>query len=183
MILAGGLATRMGGGDKGLRPWRGKTLLDAVIGRVAPQVGLLALNANGDPARFTRFGLPVLPDPTPDHPGPLAGVLAAIGWARGLGLPRVLTVPCDTPDLPHDLLARLAAADTGHGAMAMGAEGRLHPTVALWPVALEEALARYLSDGGRRLRVFARDAGIPVARFPAATPDPFRNINHPEELE
>lgn len=182
VILAGGLATRMGGGDKGLRPWRGGVLLDAVIARLAPQAGVLALNANGDPRRFARFGLPVLPDPVPDHPGPLAGVLAALGWARALGHGRVLTVPCDTPHLPADLAARLAGADAGQGAMAADAGGRLHPTVALWPVTLGPALGDYLAGGGRRLRLFAGQAGLAVAQFPDAAPDPFANINTPEEL-
>lgn len=183
VILAGGLATRMGGGDKGLMPWRGATLLDAVIARIAPQVGVLALNANGDATRFARFALPVLPDPLPDHPGPLAGVLAAMGWAGGLGQRCVLTVPCDAPDLPRDLVARLVAADTGQGAVAADGTGRLHPTVALWPVALEARLADWLAGGGRRLGVFAAEAGLAITPFPAATPDPFANINRPEELQ
>lgn len=182
VILAGGLATRMGGGDKGLRPWRGGVLLDAVIARVAPQTGALALNANGDPARFARFGLPVLPDPVPGNPGPLAGVLAAMRWAAAAGRARVLTVPCDAPDLPRDLVARLQAADAGAGALAADAEGRLHPTVALWPVAAADLLQQRLSAGDRRLRDFAALAVMAVARFPAATPDPFANINTPGDL-
>ncbi|MBW7920561.1 MAG: molybdenum cofactor guanylyltransferase MobA [Rubellimicrobium sp.] len=183
VILAGGLATRMGGGDKGLRPWRRATLLDAVIARIAPQVGALALNANGDAARFARFGLPVLPDPVPGHPGPLAGVLAALEWTQARGRTRVLTVPCDTPDLPADLVRHLRAADAGRGAVAADASGRLHPTVALWPVALAPALADYLSTGGRRVGRFAAQAGLAVARFPAAAADPFANVNSPDDLQ
>lgn len=183
MILAGGLATRMGGGDKGLRPWKGATLLDAVIARIAPQAGALALNANGDPARFARFGLPVLRDPVPDNPGPLAGVLAAMLWARGCGHERVLTVPCDTPDLPDDLVARLVAGDAGSGAMTADADGTLHPAIALWPVALADALADHLARGGRRVRGFAAEAGVAPVRFDGTSPKRFRNINLPGELE
>lgn len=183
VILAGGLATRMGGGDKGLRPWKEATLLDAIIALLTPQAGPLALNANGDPARFARFGLPVLPDPVPGNPGPLAGVLAAMLWARGLRQERVLTVPCDTPDLPGDLIVRLADGDAGCGAMAAGADGELQPTVALWPVALADSLAAHLTRGGRRMRGFAAGAGLVAVPFAGTSPDPFRNINHPGELE
>ncbi|MCC7321861.1 MAG: molybdenum cofactor guanylyltransferase [Rubellimicrobium sp.] len=172
----------MGGGDKGLVPFRGATLLDAVIARIAPQVRALALNANGDPARFVRFGLPVLPDPVPGHPGPLAGVLAAMGWAADQGAARVLTVPTDTPDLPADLLARLDAADPALVAMALDAAGNLHPTVALWPVAGRAALAAFLAGGGRRVRAYAASAGMTAIPFAAATPDPFANLNRPGDL-
>lgn len=182
VILAGGLATRMGGGDKGLRPWEGGVLLDAVIARVAPQAGVMALNANGDAERFARFGLPVLPDSVTGNPGPLAGVLAAMDWADALGWNRVLTVPCDTPHLPADLVARLQAADVGQGAMAADARGRLHPTVALWPVAAAGALRDYLAAGGRQMRAFAAQASLATARFPAAEPDPFSNVNTPGDL-
>lgn len=181
VILAGGLATRMGGGDKGLRPFRGATLLDAVIARVGPQAGRLALNANGDPARLAAFGLPVLPDPVPGHPGPLAGVLAAMLWAGSLGAARVLTVPCDSPDLPADLMAQLSATDAPVP-VACGADGRLHPAVALWPVAAAPLLRAFLDRGERRVRGFALTLGLAPVPFPAADPDPFGNINRPEDL-
>src|SRR5690606_5835963 len=122
---------RMGGGDKGLRRFAGATLLDAVVGRFAPQVTALALNANGDPARFARFGLPVLPDPLSGLPGafgPLAGVLAALDWASDRGDAAVLTLPTDSPYLPPDLAQRLEAArPPGRVAMAADQDGTLHP--------------------------------------------------------
>lgn len=184
MILAGGLATRMGGGDKGLRPFRGAALLDAVIARIAPQAGRIALNANSDPARFARFGLPVLPDPVPDHPGPLAGVLAAMGWAAEGDRAAVLTVPTDSPWLPPDLAAQLAAARPPEQvAMAASADGTPHPTIALWPVAAAPALRAFLAQGERRVRAFAAEVGCTMVRFPHADPDPFLNINRPEDLE
>ncbi len=182
VILAGGLATRMGGGDKGLLPWRGGTLLGAVIARIAPQVGPLALNANGDPGRFAAFGLPVLADPVPDNPGPLAGVLAAMDWAAARGLPRVLTVPTDAPDLPHDLAARLAVTDPGKVAVAAGADGALHPTVALWPTQAAAPLRAALNRGDRRVRGFAATIGLVAVGFSEQGSDPFLNINHPGDL-
>ena len=110
VILAGGRATRMGGGDKGLRMLGGQSLMDRVIARLAPQCGAMALNANGDPARFGDLGLPVLSDSLPDHPGPLAGVLAGLDWAAQMGVPAIVTAAADTPFFPNDLVARLQAA-------------------------------------------------------------------------
>lgn len=182
VILAGGLATRMGGGDKGLRPWRGDTLLGAVIARIAPQVGPLALNANGDPGRFAGFRLPVLPDPVSGNPGPLAGVLAAMDWAATLGCERVLTVPTDAPELPADLVRRLAATAPDKVAVAASADGTLHPTIALWPTSAAPALRAALTRGDRRVRGFAEALGLIAVPFPDADPDPFLNINHPGEL-
>lgn len=181
VILAGGQATRMGGGDKGLRPFRGGTLLGAVIARLSPQVADLALNAGGDPARFAAFGLPVIPDPVADQPGPLAGVLAAMDWAAGQGAATVVTVPCDTPFLPGDLVPRLLLA--GNGGLAIAASGgRLHPAVALWPVALRDDLRATLARGERKVRVFADRHGAALADFPLTTPDSFANANTPADL-
>jgi molybdenum cofactor guanylyltransferase len=181
VILAGGQATRMGGGEKGLRPFRGGTLLGAVIARLSPQVADLALNAGGDPARFAAFGLPVIPDPVADQPGPLAGVLAAMDWAAGQGAATVVTVPCDTPFLPGDLVPRLILA--GNGGLAIAASGgRLHPTVALWPVALRDDLRATLARGERKVRVFADRHGAALADFPLTTPDSFANANTPADL-
>lgn len=181
VILAGGQASRMGGGDKGLRAFRGGTLLGAVIARLSPQVADLALNAGGDPARFAAFGLPVIPDPVADQPGPLAGVLAAMDWAAGQGVATVVTVPCDTPFLPGDLVPRLLLA--GNGGLAIAASGgRLHPTVALWPVALRDDLRATLARGERKVRVFADRHGAALADFPLTTPDSFANANTPADL-
>ncbi len=179
VALAGGLSRRMGGGDKPLRLLRGRTLLDHVLDRLRPQTSLLALSANGDPARFAAFGLPLLPDPVPGHPGPLAGVLAAMLWARRLGLPRVLTVPGDTPFLPPDLVARLEAA----GGLAYAASGgRAHPTVALWPVDVADALAVAIGQGQRRVRDWADRHGAVAVEFPDGPRDPFLNVNTPADL-
>lgn len=181
VILAGGLATRMGGGDKGLRPFRGGTLLGAVIARLSPQVESLALNANGDPARLAAHGLLVIPDPLPDRPGPLAGVLAAMDWAASLGAASVVTVPCDTPFLPGDLVPRLLlAADGGLAIAASG--GRLHPTVGLWPVALRDDLRATLLRGDRKVRSFADRHHAARADFPLTDPDGFANANTPDDL-
>lgn len=182
MILAGGQATRMGGGDKGLRPFRGGTLLGAVVARLSPQVADLALNAGGDPARFAGYGLPVVADSVTGQPGPLAGVLAGMDWAAAQGAAAVVTVPCDTPFLPGDLVPRLMLAGGGGLAVAESG-GRLHPTVALWPVTLRAALRAALMAGERRVRDFAAGHGAAVAVFPLTDPDGFANANTPQELE
>ena len=181
VILAGGLSRRMGGGDKGLLPWGGGTVLSAVRDRLASQAAPLALNANGDPARFAALGLPVLPDPLPGHLGPLAGLLAAMDWAAALGAPLVLTVPGDAPFLPFDLLPKLLEA--GSPAVAASA-GRLHPVAGLWPVTLAEPLREALAQGTRRVRAFAQAQGAQAAEFPVPPggPDPFLNLNTPEDL-
>ena len=181
VVLAGGLARRMGGGDKPLLPFGEGTVLAAVLARLAPQAGPLAINANGDPARLAPFGLPVLPDPVKGHPGPLAGLLAAMIWARSLGAARVLTVPGDAPFLPLDLADRLAQA----GAPAIAASGgRAHPVAGLWPTALAEALRQDLAGGLRRVQSFATTHGAGEVDFPLPPdgPDPFLNLNTPEDL-
>lgn len=174
----------MGGGDKGARIYLGRSLLDHVTTRLAPQLGggPLALNANGDAARFAATGLPVLPDPVADQAGPLAGVLAAMEWAAGLGHAHVLTVPVDSPFLPDDLVARLIAAQ-GPVAMAASADGTLHPVIALWPTAAAPALRAALARDERRVRAFAHHLGLTPVRFDAANPDPFTNINHLDEID
>lgn len=187
VILAGGLARRMGGGDKPLRPLGGRRLLDHVIGRVAPQVALTLINANGDPARFATFGLPVVPDPLPGHPGPLAGVLAALDWAAASrpDLPCVLSVPGDSPFLPRDLAARLHEARQEAGlplACARSADGQAHPPIALWPVGLRHELRAALLAGERGVARLQSRFGCAMASWPAGLVDPFLNANTPEEL-
>lgn len=183
LILAGGRATRMGGGDKPLMALAGRPMLAHVLDRLRPQAGPLALNANGDPARFARFGLPVLPDSLPDRPGPLAGVLVAMDWARDLGAAHVLTVPGDSPFLPPDLVARLWAARGPMGlALAAGDDPqgpRDHPTFGLWPVALRDDLAATLAADQRRVRRFAERHQPGRAVWPDAV---FANINTPADL-
>ena len=182
VILAGGAARRMGGGDKGRLPLGGGTILSSVIDRLAPQAGPLALNANDDPARFADLGLPVLPDPVADRPGPLAGVLAAMRWAAGLGAEAVVTAAADTPFLPCDLVPRLLLAAEG-APIALAAtphpeRGRVrHPVFGLWPVRLAPELEAALADGVRKVVVFAEAHGVADAMFPDE--DAFFNVNTP----
>ena len=116
VILAGGLASRMGGGDKALLDLAGRPLLAHVIDRLAPQVGAMALNANGDPSRFSDWGLPVIADSVEEYPGPLAGVLAGMDWAAGQGATHIVTAAADTPFFPRDLVTRLVAVAEREGA-------------------------------------------------------------------
>jgi len=195
VILAGGQATRMGGGDKGLLALGEGVILDHVLARLGPQVGAVALNANGDPARFARFGLPVLPDPVAEYPGPLAGVLAGLDWAAGEGAEAIVTVAADTPFFPRDLVARLQAAAEGmahplvlaatpRGAeetksMSRGGQVR-HPTFGLWPVALRDDLRAGLEGGLRKVVLWTDRHGGREALF--EDPDAFFNVNTPEDL-
>lgn len=190
VILAGGRAARMGGGDKGLMPLGEGVVLDSVLGRLRPQTIRIALNANGDAARFDRFGLEVLPD-THDDAGPLAGVLVALRWAAGLGAERVLTVAGDTPFLPHHLAVGLRSGAVSGGARVVLAETgepdegrRLHPTCALWQTGLADELEAALVAGTRKMGLWAEEQGAHRVRFhrkPGAV-DPFFNINTPEDL-
>ncbi len=187
VILAGGQATRMGGGDKGLRAVAGQRLLDHVLERLAPQVAAMALNANGAPARFAEFGLPVLPDSLPDFPGPLAGVLAGMDWAAAQGAEAVVSVAADTPFFPRDLVARLQAA-AGPSGLALAATregGKLwrHPTFGLWPVALRADLRAALEGGLRKVVIWTDQHGAGTAEFDSLPFDPFFNINTPQDIE
>jgi molybdopterin-guanine dinucleotide biosynthesis protein A len=180
VVLAGGQARRMGGGDKGLRPLAGRPLLAHVLDRIRPQVDAVALSANGDPRRFASYGLPVLPDAQPG--GPLAGVLAGMRWAAGQNPgAALLTVPTDTPLLPNDLVARLAAA-RGDGIACAASAGRLHPVVALWPLALADALAAALAAGERGVGRFSAAHGLTDVEFCPDPVDPFMNVNDPDQL-
>ncbi len=183
VVLAGGLARRMGGGDKALLMLGRRTLLEHLVARIAPQVDGLVLNANGDRSRFAASGLAVVGDAIPGFPGPLAGVLAGMRWAQAQGGASLLSVPVDTPFLPPDLVARLEAARIAIAAPIAfaAAGGRRHPVVALWPVALADALERALADGTRAVAVFGAAHGAVAAEFP--DPSAFFNINQPEDLE
>jgi molybdopterin-guanine dinucleotide biosynthesis protein A len=186
VILAGGLARRMGGGDKCLVRVAGRPILTHIIESVQPQVSALALNANGDPSRFVGFALPVIPDESKDFAGPLAGILAALEWAAGKAEPihHVLTVPGDTPFLPRDLVVRLVAG------LAKGAElslassgGRRHPVIALWPVASRADLRRAIrSEGLRKVEAWVSRFVTTAVEFDSCGGDPFLNINTPDEL-
>ncbi len=189
IIIAGGLATRMGGGDKGLLPLGDGTLLSQVIGRLTPQVAALALNANGDPSRFTDLGLPVLPDTVDGFVGPLAGVLAGLDWAASLGADQVVSVAADTPFFPHDLVDRLQdAAKIEDAPIALAAtqdpeRGPMRqPTFGLWNVALRDDLRAALQDGVRKVVQWTDRHGAAMAIFDPDPFDPFFNVNTPEDL-
>ena len=186
VILAGGQATRMGGGDKGLRQVAGQPLLDHVLERLRPQVDRIALNANGDPARFATYDLPVLPDSLPDWPGPLAGVLAGMDWAAAQGADAVVSVAADTPFFPRDLVAQLqAAAGTSGLALAATREGGKlwrHPTFGLWPVALRDDLREALKGGLRKVVLWTDQHSAGTAEFATEPFDPFFNINTPDDI-
>jgi molybdopterin-guanine dinucleotide biosynthesis protein A len=184
VILAGGRATRMGGGDKGRLTVRGRPLIVHVIDRLGPQVDGLALNANGDPARWADLGLPVIPDAGDDRPGPLAGVLAGLDWAAGQGAETIVTAAADTPFLPRDLVARLRDAAGASGlALAATREGARiwpQPTFGLWPVALRDDLRAALASGTRKVLHWTDRHGAGLAEF--SDPDAFFNVNAPEDL-
>jgi molybdenum cofactor guanylyltransferase len=187
VILAGGRATRMGGGDKGLRKVGCQRLMDHVITRLGPQCLGLAINANGDPARFDDFGLPVLPDSLPDQPGPLAGVLAGLDWAALQGTAAIVTAAADTPFFPVDLVARLQAAAGPSGLCIAGSPdetGRVqrHPTFGLWPVALRDDLRAAVTGGMRKVVTWTDAHNAGLARFGSDPFDPFFNINTPEDI-
>ncbi|MAW85234.1 MAG: molybdenum cofactor guanylyltransferase MobA [Phyllobacteriaceae bacterium] len=186
LILAGGLSRRMGGGDKALLPLAGKPMLAHVIAALEPQACPLAVNANGDPSRFAAFGLPVVPDTIEGFAGPLAGILAGLDWcARLEPAPSCLvTVPADTPFLPHDLAASLAAAASPGAPCVAVSGGRVHPVAALWPVAMRDDIAAFLSQpDNRSVMVFLRSHAFTTADFPCPEGcDPFANVNTPEDL-
>jgi molybdopterin-guanine dinucleotide biosynthesis protein A len=186
VVLAGGLARRMGGGDKPLRVLAGRPLLAHVLERLRPQVAACLLNANGQAARFAEWGLPVVADSLEGHQGPLAGVLAALDWAAAErpDLPWLVSVPGDCPFLPPDLVGRLHAARQAGGlALACASSGgQVHPPIGLWPVALRGDLRAALLGGERRVgRCMAR-LGCAEAEWPALPQDPFFNANAPADL-
>ncbi|VDC23622.1 Molybdenum cofactor guanylyltransferase [Pseudogemmobacter humi] len=166
----------MGGADKALLPLGGRPLIAHVLERTLPQVESVVISANGDPARFSAFSLPVLPDDTPM--GPLSGILAALEYARGEGADAVISVPVDAPFLPSDLAARLTGAG---GAAFARAGGRDHNATALWPVALAGPLADFLASGAKpKIADFAAAHGAVAVDFP--DPAAFENLNRPEDL-
>lgn len=188
LLLAGGLSRRMGGGDKSLRPLADRPLLDHVIDRVRPQVAALVLNANGDPARFAAFGLPVVADSVPDFAGPLAGILAGLDWAamHRPDCPMILSAATDAPFLPRDLMVRLAEGMKAAGAelACAASHGQAHPVVGLWPVRLRDDLRHALVDEGvRKVDVWTARYKLAVVEFPVEPVDPFFNANRPEDLD
>src|SRR5215472_4601925 len=186
LVLAGGLARRMGGGDKALLEIGGVTILARALERFAPQCSRVILNANGDPARFAFTRLPVVADDIPDFAGPLAGVLAGLDWAaeHAPDIAFVASVPGDCPFLPRDLVARLHAAREAENrplACARSGEWR-HPVVGIWPVALRADLRRALTEEGlHKIEVWTGRHGVAIADWPAAPVDPFFNVNTPAD--
>ena len=187
VLLAGGQARRMGGGDKCLRPLGGRPILEQVIARAAPQVRALLLNANGDPERFAAFGLPVAADLIEGFAGPLAGVLTGMAWTRAnrSECPWIATLATDTPFFPTDLIARLLAAVERDGAELACATsgGRAHPVFGLWPVRLADDLrAAMVEEKVRKVDIWTARHRLALVDFPIGPVDPFFNTNRPEDL-
>ncbi len=186
LVLAGGLARRMGGGDKTRIRLGDKTILERVLARLKPQCMAIILNANGDPARFADTSLPVVADSVEGFAGPLAGILAGLDWAaaHAPAIRDIASVPGDCPFLPGDLVARLSAARQAAGvplACARSGEWR-HPVVGLWPVALREDLRKALTEENmRKIEAWTARHGVAVADWPATPIDPFFNVNTPAD--
>ncbi len=191
VILAGGLARRMGGGDKSLLSLGASSrVLDQVIARLGAQVDQMVLNANGDPERFDEFGLPVVADSLDGFLGPLAGVLAGLDYAAEHGFDHIVSVAADTPFFPTNLVSALETAskhmDVPIALAATKIEGGKivrHPTFGLWPVALRDDLRSALQDGLRKVVLWTDQHGAETHVFESGDIDPFFNINTPEDLE
>lgn len=187
LLLAGGLARRMGGGDKPLRTIAGRTILAHVIERLRPQCDGLLLNANGDPARFADYGLPVVADSVPDFAGPLAGILAGLDWlaANRPDAQWLVSVAADTPFIPCDLVTRLhAGREAANVPLACAASGGwTHPVIGLWPVALREELRHALTvEDERKIDRWTARHGVVSVEWPTEPVDPFFNANRPDDL-
>jgi molybdopterin-guanine dinucleotide biosynthesis protein A len=187
LVLAGGLARRMGGGDKALIRIGSETILARALSRLAPQVAGIVLNANGAPARFASFGLPVVADSVPDFAGPLAGILAGLDWvaANRPDIAWVVSVPGDCPFLPRDLVSKLHAARITNSKMLACAHSGdwRHPVVGLWRVALREDLRHAITvEDLRKIEVWTARHGVALADWPAEPVDPFFNVNTPEDV-
>ena len=189
LILAGGLARRMGGGDKALIEIGGVTILDRVLATLSAQCTGIIINANGDPKRFADTGLTVVPDSVPGFAGPLAGILAGLDWLaqQNNGIEWMMSVPGDCPFLPDDLVERLHMARRQMGAgvpLACAKSGDWrHPVVGLWPLALREDLRKALTvEGLRKIEVWTARHGIAIAEWPTDPVDPFFNVNTPDDL-
>ncbi|WP_353858792.1 molybdenum cofactor guanylyltransferase MobA [Azospirillum formosense] len=187
VLLAGGLSRRMGGGDKSLRTLGGRSILERIVATVRPQVGPLVLNANGDPARFAAFGLPVAADVVEGFAGPLAGVLTGMEWARA-NAPQcrwLASFATDAPFIPGDLVARLVAAVEREGAdlACARSDGQEHPVFGLWRVDLADDLRRAMvEEDMRKVDAWTARYRLAVADFATDPVDPFFNTNRPDDL-
>jgi molybdopterin-guanine dinucleotide biosynthesis protein A len=187
LILAGGLARRMGGGDKARIRIGGVTILGRVLACLRPQCDRIIINANGDPTRFDDTGFPVVPDSVPDFAGPLAGILAGLDWAAAYApeIADIVSVPGDCPFLPVNLVERLDVARAAEKlplACARSGDWR-HPVVGLWPVALREDLRRALVEEDlHKIEVWTARHGVAIANWPAKPVDPFFNVNTPADV-
>ena len=186
LVLAGGRARRMGGGDKAFIEIGGVAILERVLARLRPAGTDVIISANGDPGRFARFGAPVVADSVPAFPGPLAGILSGLDWAaqHRPAMEWLVSAPGDCPFLPDDLVPRLHAARHAAGTPLACAKsaGRIHPVVGLWPVSLREELRRAVVDEGlRKVELWASRHGVATAEWPATPFDPFFNVNTPED--
>jgi molybdenum cofactor guanylyltransferase len=186
LVLAGGLARRMGGGDKGLIRIGRESILERALARLGPQCAGVVINANGEPARFAPFGLPVVADDVEGFAGPLAGILAGLDWlaAHAPAIGWLASVPGDCPFLPRDLVSRLHAARMAADvplACAKSGDWR-HPVVGLWPVELRADLRHaVVTEGLRKIEVWTARHGVALAEWPAEPVDPFFNVNTPED--
>jgi molybdopterin-guanine dinucleotide biosynthesis protein A len=187
LVLAGGLARRMGGGDKARITIGGVSILDRVLARLTPYCTQVILNANGDPARFASFGLPVVADEVPDFAGPLAGVLAGLEWVakNKPGIDWLVTAPADCPFLPDDLVPRLhqVAREEGRQLACARSGNWRHPVVGIWSVALAADLRRALLDEGvHKIEAWTARYGVAIADWPPTPVDPFFNVNTPDDV-
>ena len=180
VILAGGRGQRLGGIDKGLAPYGGRPLIEWVIARIQPQVDVLVINANRNGERYAAYGVPVIADVLGEFPGPLAGLHAGLvhtshDW--------VLTIPCDTPSLPTDLVGRMQAVMSGGNLEVVVAAHpqAWEPTVALYRSTLRPALEDFLARDQRRVSDWIQSRAYAVVRFDSARP--FENLNRPEDFE
>ena len=187
LVLAGGLARRMGGGDKALIAIGGVAILDRVLGLLRPACAEIILNANGDPARFSAFGLPVISDNVADFPGPLAGILAALDWtaANRPSVEWILSAAADCPFLPRDLVSRLyQGLEQQNAQLAVAASGgQTHPVIGLWSVSLRDELRHALvAEDIRKIDRWTARYRLATVSWPTTPLDPFFNANTVDDI-
>ena len=189
VVLAGGQSSRMGGGDKCLLELNGAPILADVIARLQPQVEAMVLSANGDPARFAGFGLPVVADSVGGFAGPLAGVLAGMDWSAERGFTHLVSVAADSPYFPVRLVTGLQfACEAAYERQAMVNSPRegggyfRQPTFTLYDVALRDHLRESLQAGLRKVIQWTEPLGCAKVVFHGFGEDPFFNINTPQDM-